>query len=83
MNVTVVFNDVKNQVFIYKDKPYMKVIPAKSLFNSTMIHEVVTRGDFFAVSLGDQKLTVLPNGADRIAPKSATEIVRDILDGKI
>ena len=38
---------------------YCKVIPAKKLFNSTMIHEVITRGDFFAVDLETGTLTIL------------------------
>ena len=38
---------------------YYKVIPAKRLFNSTMIHEVITRGDFFAVDLETGTLTIL------------------------
>ena len=38
---------------------YCKVIPAKRLFNSTMIHEVITRGDFFAVDLETGTLTIL------------------------
>ena len=53
-----------NKVFVYKGEPYMKIVPAKRLFNSTMIHEVVTRGDFFAVNLSTNTFTVLPNGAD-------------------
>ena len=38
---------------------YCKVIPAKRLFNSTMVHEVITRGDFFAVDLETGTLTIL------------------------
>ena len=38
---------------------YCKVIPAKRLFNSTMIHEVITRGDFFAVDIETGTLTIL------------------------
>ena len=56
--------NTNSNVFMYSDKPYMKVIPVKRLFNSTMVHEVVTRGDFFAVCLLDNSLTVLPQGAD-------------------
>lgn len=52
------------KVFMYKDEPYMMVIPAKRLFNSTMIHEVITRGDFFAVNLLTSIFTILPNGAN-------------------
>jgi hypothetical protein len=56
----------KFPVFMYEDQPYMKVIPAKRLFNSTMIHEVCTRGDFFAVNMVTNVFTILPNGADGI-----------------
>lgn len=51
----------------YNDRKYMKIIPSKRLFNSTMIHEVVTRGDFFAVDMESKQFTVL--GGD-IAPRS-------------
>lgn len=59
-------NQFKNKtvVFVYADTPYMRVTPVKKLFNSTMVHEVITRGDFFAVNLQNNNLTILPNGAD-------------------
>ena len=45
---------------IYLDgRNFVKVVPAKRLFNSTMIHEVCTRGDFFAVDIETGTLTVL------------------------
>lgn len=54
-----------NRIFVHTDgKPYMRITPAKRLFNSTMIHEVVTRGDFFAVNLQTGIFTVLPQGSD-------------------
>lgn len=40
-------------------KIYLKVTPTKRLFNSTTIHEVVNRGDVFAVRVEDMTLTVL------------------------
>jgi hypothetical protein len=46
--------------FIYKDDIYLRVIPGKKLFNSTMVHEVVNRGDIFATRLKDQMLTIIP-----------------------
>ena len=52
------------KIFMWKGDPFIKVIPVKRLFNSTMVHEVVTRGDFFAVNLLDSSLTVCPQGAD-------------------
>jgi hypothetical protein len=54
----------KNPIFIHEGKPYMRIVPSKRLFNSTTVHEVVTRGDFFAVNLQTRQFTVLPNGAD-------------------
>jgi hypothetical protein len=57
-------NQKPNRIFVYKNDPYMRITPAKRLFNSTMIHEVVTRGDFFAVNLQTGVFTVLPQGAD-------------------
>ncbi len=38
---------------------YTQVTPAKTLFHSTMIHEVVNRGDCFMVEVRSGKLTVL------------------------
>ncbi len=38
---------------------YTKVTPAKTLFHSTMVHEVVNRGDIFAVEVATGKLTVI------------------------
>jgi hypothetical protein len=53
-----------SKIFVYKGVPYMRIIPTKRLFNSTTVHEVVTRGDFFAVNLKNSIFTVLPKGAD-------------------
>ena len=38
---------------------YIRVIPSKSLFKSTMIHEVVNRGDVFAIRVSDSALTII------------------------
>ena len=46
--------------FYYKDELYLRTIPGKRLFNSTMVHEVVNRGDIFAIKLSDQSLTIIP-----------------------
>ncbi len=48
------------QAFTLDGKLYIKVTPSKRLFNSTMIHDVVNRGDIFAVRLEDQTLTIIP-----------------------
>ena len=55
-----------NRIFVHNSIPYMRIYPSKRLFNSTLIHEVVTRGDFFAVNLQTSQFTVLPQGADNV-----------------
>lgn len=45
---------------LYNGDWYLRVIPGKKLFNSTLIHEVVNRGDVFAMRIRDQLLTILP-----------------------
>jgi hypothetical protein len=49
--------------FIYNNDLYIRCIPAKSLFKSTMVHEVVNRGDVFALRVKDQVLTIVPGTA--------------------
>lgn len=39
---------------------YARVIPGKKLFNSTMVHSVVNRGDIFALRLEDSVFTIIP-----------------------
>jgi len=51
------------KVFLFEDKIYLRVVPGKKLFNSTMIHEVVNRGDIFAVDMETQRLTIIPGTA--------------------
>jgi hypothetical protein len=58
-------DELEIKTFQYKDDTYMKIIPCKRLFNSTTVHEVVTRGDFFAVNLRTGIFTVVPQGADK------------------
>lgn len=48
------------KAFIWNDVLYIRCIPAKSLFRSTMIHDVTTRGDIFALRVSDQALTIVP-----------------------
>ena len=50
--------DIK--AFMYNDEIYIRIIPSKRLFNSTMVHEVVNRGDVFAMRLRDQQFTIIP-----------------------
>ena len=48
------------KTFTYKGELYIRAIPGKNLFRSTMVHEVVNRGDIFAVRVSDQSLTIIP-----------------------
>lgn len=50
--------------FYYKNQLYIRVIPSKRLFNSTMVHEVVNRGDCFALHVETQQLTIIPGKAE-------------------
>ncbi len=42
---------------------YVRIVPGKKLFNSTMVHSVVNRGDIFALRLEDSVFTVIPGNA--------------------
>ena len=50
--------------FYYKDELYIRLIPSKSMFNSTLVHEVVNRGDVFAMRVSNQQFTVVPGKAE-------------------
>ena len=50
-------------VFLFNDDLYIRTIPGKRLFSSTMIHDVVNRGDIFAVRVRDSLLTIIPGTA--------------------
>jgi hypothetical protein len=60
---TKILPDVKLKTFYYKNDLYIRVIPAKSLFNSTLVHEVINRGDIFAIRVSDSHLTIVPGKA--------------------
>ena len=51
------------KAFIYQGRTYIRCIPGKSLFHSTMIHEVVNRGDVFGLDVDTQRLTIIPGRA--------------------
>jgi hypothetical protein len=51
------------KAFYLNDELYLRVIPGKNLFKSTMVHEVVNRGDVFAVRIRDSQLTIIPGTA--------------------
>lgn len=42
---------------------YVRIVPGKKLFNSTMVHSVVNRGDIFALRLEDSVFTIIPGTA--------------------
>lgn len=46
--------------FTHNNQLHLKITPAKKLFNSTLIHEVVNRGDVFALNLSTGIFTILP-----------------------
>jgi hypothetical protein len=50
--------------FYYNNQLYIRVIPSKKLFNSTMVHEVVNRGDVFALHVESQQLTIVPGKSE-------------------
>jgi hypothetical protein len=52
------------KAFVYNNEIYIRTIPAKKLFNSTMVHEVVNRGDVFALRVSDSALTIVPGTAE-------------------
>lgn len=51
------------KTFTYQGDLYIRCIPGKQLFRSTMVHEVVNRGDIFALRVSDQLFTVIPGTA--------------------
>lgn len=51
------------KAFMHEGELYLRVIPVKRMFNSTMVHDVVTRGDVFAVRVRDSAFTVIPGTA--------------------
>ena len=54
------------KTFTYNNDLYIRCIPGKNLFKSTMVHEVVNRGDIFALRVRDQVLTIIPGDAQVI-----------------
>jgi hypothetical protein len=45
--------------FWYEEQLYIRCIPAKSLFKSTLVHEVINRGDIFGIRVSDSALTII------------------------
>jgi hypothetical protein len=59
------------KAFLLEGTEYLKVTPSKSLFRSTLVHEVVNRGDVFAIRLHDQMLMIIPGTAKVVPIKMA------------
>jgi hypothetical protein len=51
------------KAFIYNGEAYIRCIPSKALFHSTIVYEVVNRGDIFAMRVADQVLTIIPGSS--------------------
>jgi len=50
--------------FLYRNRTFMRMAPAKTLFHSTTVHEIVNRGDVFAVNTVTGVFTVIPGKAE-------------------
>lgn len=50
--------------FRYLGVLYIRLIPSKNLFRSTLVHEVVNRMDVFAVDVATQQFTVIKGTAE-------------------
>lgn len=53
-----------SKYFEHNGRQFMKVEPAKFLFNSSLISNVINRGDIFAVDLNTGELTVVKYSPD-------------------
>ena len=52
------------KAFIYEGELYIRAIPSKNLFRSTMVHDVVNRGNIFAINVATQQLTIIPGKSE-------------------
>lgn len=59
-------------IFIHNGAPYLRCIPAKNLVRSSLIYEVLTRGDIFAINLNTGILTVISGKAEGVTHLQAT-----------
>lgn len=55
-------------------RAYLRVAPVKSLVRSTMVHEVLTRGDCFVVDLSTGQLTILKYSTPVVLLESRIQI---------
>lgn len=49
-----------HRVYKFNNEFWMKISPSKRLFNSTMVYEVINRGDIFALNINTLEFTILP-----------------------
>lgn len=47
------------KAFVHNNRTYLRVIPSKFMMNSTLIYDIVTRGDVLALDIEDQKLVCI------------------------
>ena len=47
------------ECFVVGGLPFMRIVPVKNLVRSTMVHEVLTRGDCFVLNLQSGQFTVM------------------------
>ena len=66
--------------FYYKNQLYIRLVPSKPLFNSTMVHQVVNRGDVFAMRVCDQQFTIVPGKAE--VTHSSIDVTEPLTDHK-
>lgn len=72
------------RTFLYKGELYIRVVPSKALFRSSLIHEVVNRGDVFAIRVSDSLLTIIPGLAQvdhctHFLMPTAAQIVKEMM----
>lgn len=52
--------------FKYNGRTYKHITPVKRLLQSTMVYEVIMRGDVFGMDVDTQEFTIIPR--DEIMP---------------
>jgi hypothetical protein len=45
--------------FMYRGERYAHITPAKRLLNSTMVYDVIMRGDIFGMNMDTQVFTII------------------------
>ena len=70
--------EMKSNVYVVKDGVhYMVVKPVKSLFHSSLVHDVLTRGDKFVVNMGTGELTIL-SAVEKATKKPDVQILLEM-----